>query len=198
MSSITKKSVAPLCKQIASEYEGWQYTGERFSNKMLKHSTLYIVPFWSFTLSAQPSVLLINKLSLQINDKKEMWVSLKDILRPGATLETQVYRKFVHTMREAEVYIRDFFKRGLNVIQQYYHWQDEEELLANMPMDLEGSVGIGYCLSRVILHDFDFVRRYINDEIKTITLKSTSIHEIKRMLPVWEKNYLETGSVFGK
>ena len=61
MSSITKKSVAPLCKQIASEYEGWQYTGERFSNKILKHSTLYIVPFWSFTLSAQPSVLLIKK-----------------------------------------------------------------------------------------------------------------------------------------
>lgn len=194
MSSITKKSVAPLCKQIASEYEGWQYTGERFSNKMLKHSTLYIVPFWSFTLSAQPSVLLINKkinkLSLQINDKKEMWVSLKDILRPGATLETQVYRKFVHTMREAEVYIRDFFKRGLNVIQQYYHWQDEEELLANMPMDLEGFIGIGYCLSRVILHDFDFVRSYVNDEIETITPKSTSIHEIKKMLPVWEKNYL--------
>ena len=135
---------------------------------------------------------------MQINDKKEMWVSLKDILRPGATLETQVYQEFVHTMREAEVYIRDFFKRGLNIIQQYYHWQDEEELLANMPMDLEGFVGIGYCLSRVILHDFDFVRRYINDEIKTIAPKSTSIHEIKKMLPVWEKNYLETGSVFGK
>ena len=202
MSSITKKSVAPLCKQIASEYEGWQYAGERFSNKTLKHSILYIDPLWSFTLSAQPVVMLVNKkankLSLQIDDEKEMWISKKTVLRPDATLETQVYRKFVHTMREAEVYIRDFFKRGLNIIQQYYHWQDEEELLTNMPMNLEGFVGIGYCLSRVILHDFDFVRRYINDEIKTITPKSTSIHEIKKMLPVWEKNYLETGSVFGK
>lgn len=100
--------------------------------------------------------------------------------------------------RNFTIRFRDFFKRGLNIIQQYYYWQDEEELLINMPMNLEGFVGIGYCLSRVILYDFDFVYRYVNDEIKTITPKSTSIHEIKKMLPVWEKNYLETGSVFGK
>ena len=100
--------------------------------------------------------------------------------------------------RNFTIRFRDFFKRGLNIIQQYYYWQDEEELLINMPMNLEGFVGIDYCLSLVILHDFDFVYRYVNDEIKTITPKSTSIHEIKKMLPVWEKNYLETGSVFGK
>lgn len=114
-------------------------------------------------------------------------ISEKTILRPGATLETLVYDKVVYTLEEAEEYIRDFFQRGLKVIEQYYPYTDEKELLENLPVNLDGSMGMGYCLARVVLHDFDFVWRYINDEIKTVNPKSRFLPELKKILPIWEK-----------
>ena len=204
MKLLTKKDVAPICKKIASEHEGWEYVNEDFKYKNLKHSTLKIVPLWYFNLGAQPVVWLENKKTTKlykfIRSGLEAYysISIKPILRPDATLETQVYRKLVYTLEEAEVYIRDFFQRGLAVIEQYYPYTDEKELLENLPVHLEDMDGIGYCLARVVLHDFDFVWRYINDEIKTVNPKSRKLEKLKEMLPVWEKNYQETGSVFGK
>ena len=204
MNSLSKKDVAPICKKIASEHEGWQYTGDKFKYKNLKHSMPMIVPLWYFNIGAQPVVWLENKQTIKLykqlgyTSESSYPISEKTILRPGATLETQVYRKLVYTLSEAEEYIRDFFQRGLEVIQKYYSYTDEKELLENLPLDLEANMGIGYCLSRVVLHDFDFVRRYINDEIKTVNPKYKEIEKIRELLPVWEKNYQETGSVFGK
>lgn len=204
MNSLSRKDVAPICKAIASQHEGWQYIGETFKYKNLKHSILMIEPLWYFNIGAQPVVWLENKQTTKLykqlgnSHKVSYRISEKTILRPGATLETQVYSKLVYTLPEAEEYIRDFFQRGLEVIQKYYPYTDEKELLENLPLDLEQNMGIGYCLARVVLHDFDFVRRYINDEIKTVNPKDKEIEKIRELLPVWEKNYHETGSVFGK
>lgn len=206
--SLSRKAVTPLCRQIAAEHDGWRYVSEAFKNTTLKHSTLYIYPFWALQLSAQPKVILtnkkVNKLYKQYTDlsqpwaMKEEWISKTTILAPGATQDNMVYQKLVFTLEEAEVYIRDFFARGLAVIEKHYAYCNERELLENMPVNLEQNMGIGYCLSRVVLHDFDFVRRYVNDEIPTNTPKDKEIEDIKRLLPVWEKNYQETGSVFAK
>lgn len=208
MQSLSIKDVAPLCKQIASEYEGWSYVAEHFKYPIDKHSTLFIEPLWSHHISAQPVVVLTNKKAAKL-EKQALsdapgwqsglcWVSKKTILAPDATLETQVYQELVHNLTEAEVYIRDFFTRGLALIEQHYCYTDEEELLTKMPAYLDGNIGINYCLSRIVLHDFDFAYRYVNDEIKTRRPKHPWVERIKPYIPIWEENYRATGSVFAK
>ena len=202
---LSKKAVTPLCKQIAAEHEGWRYVGEDFKKDIGKHSTISILPLWSLHLSAQPVVWLYNKKVtklfkiIQPDDYGGGYpISRKPILAPDAIYETQVYRKLVRNMEEAEPYIRDFFKRGLDVIEQHYNYTDEHELLENMPAEMEGVFGVGYTMSRVLLHDFDFARRYIRGELTEFPPHEDDVLEIGKMLPIWEKNYHETGSVFGK
>lgn len=127
-----------------------------------------------------------------------IWVSKKHILAPDATLETQIYRKLVRNLADAEVYIRDFFTRGLALIEQHYCYTDEQELLIKIPAYLDDGYGINYCLSRVVLHDFDFAYRYVNDELKTRRPKHPWVERIKPYIPIWEENYKTTGSVFGE
>lgn len=205
MALLTKRSIAPLCKEIAATHPGWEYIAENFVNKTLKHSIFHIQPLWYSNIGAQPYVHLENKKATKLF--REIWgkdyygvkfysVSRKIILRPDAVLETQVYRKVVKTLKEADDYIRDFFQRGINVINTYYPYKEEHELLEKMPIDLEGSLGIGYCLAKAVLHDFDFIRSYINDEIKTIAPKDLEIEDLKKILPIWEQRYQETGSIF--
>lgn len=36
-----------------------------------------------------------------------------------------IYRKLVHTLPDAEAYIRDFFERGLDLVGRYFNNPDE-------------------------------------------------------------------------
>ena len=74
------------------------------------------MPLWVFKLSAQPSVWLENKQTTKlIKQVREKYygggypISTMRILRPGATLKTQVYQEFVYDLIAAERYIRNFF-----------------------------------------------------------------------------------------
>lgn len=199
MKLLTKKDVSPICKNITDEFEEWSYTNSTFKKDIENHSTIYINPLWAMQLSAQPTVVLtnkkVNRLSKILFNETNCWISLKDILAPNATLPTHTYQKLVYTLQEAEDYIRDFFTRGLVIIDNYYNYLDESELLDNMPIDLEGNVGVGYCLSRIIRHDFETARKYANDEIKTIQPKHPWVEQIKSSLPIFEEKYQKTGSV---
>ena len=206
MKLLSRKDVAPICKQIAAEHEGWAYAAESFRYKIGNHSTIYIMPLWAFKLSAQPSVWLENKQTTKlIKQVREKYygggypISTMRILRPGATLKTQVYQEFVYDLIAAERYIRDFFARGLRVIEQYYNYSDERELLENIPFQSDGGNAERYCYARIVLGDFEFVESFINDKIKTDVPKREKFISIaKELLPVWKKNYQETGSIFGK
>ena len=66
MKLLSRKDVAPICKKIASEHEGWVYISEEFRHKISNHSTIYIMPLWAFKLSAQPSVWLENKQTTKL------------------------------------------------------------------------------------------------------------------------------------
>lgn len=71
MSSLSRKDVAPICKAIASEHEGWQYTGDKFKYKIIKHSILMIDPLWHSNIGAQPVVWLENKQATKLMKQVE-------------------------------------------------------------------------------------------------------------------------------
>lgn len=170
---ISKKDVLPICKQIANEHVGWTYAAERFKKKISKNNTIIISPGWSFKLSAQPHVVLINKTANKLSKQvftepyhsNEEWISVTRILAPDATLDTQVYQKFVHTLDEAEEYIRDFFARGLKIIDEQYNYTDEKELLEKAPFKQRRSP-LEYCFRRLVLHDFDFFHKLKANDLK--------------------------------
>lgn len=66
MSSL-KPQLFQLCKNVASEFEGWSFVGDVFKNKTLKHSKLIVRPWFSFKggenpmASIGPAVYIVNK-----------------------------------------------------------------------------------------------------------------------------------------
>ena len=126
------------------------------------------------------------------------------ILRPEAHNHAMIYRKLVHTLPDAEAYIRDFFERGLDSVGRYFNNPDEKEFLAGYPIYGEfpapstddGYEGLGNCIARAILLDFDYVERFIRDDFPT----ARSIHEpdrerVAQWLPIWKERAAETGSI---
>lgn len=55
------------------------------------------------------------------------------ILSPDAHNHCMIYQKLVHSLPDAEVYIRDFFERGLDLVERYFSNPDEKEFLAGYP-----------------------------------------------------------------
>ena len=55
------------------------------------------------------------------------------ILSPDAHNHCMIYQKLVHSLPDTEVYIRDFFERGLDLVERYFSNPDEKEFLAGYP-----------------------------------------------------------------
>ena len=61
---LKKVEVLDLCKKIALDYDGWEFTAGAFKNKQLKHTIKIINPLWSFSPGsalAQPIAGISNK-----------------------------------------------------------------------------------------------------------------------------------------
>ena len=114
---MNKSDVKEFCIQLANEYAGWEYKAERFKNKTLKHSEIWIEPLWVLHLSAEPSVIVYNKSVDKVVKEcfqgnlfyLKYWMARMLILRPEAHNHAMIYRKLVHTLPDAEAYIRDVF-----------------------------------------------------------------------------------------
>ena len=169
-----KEEIIDQCKQIAVEYPGWEFSTQAFKNKDLKHSTKLVEPLWSFspgTALAQPVAGFLHKEFAKIYKKlfgfPASWtsrISLEDVYKEYKHTDLRFY-DFVAD--RADEKIREFFERGITVIDSNYDFSSEKNLLEKMPVEIEHQSGISYCLVRAYLGDFDYVRRYRNDEIKT-------------------------------
>ena len=126
------------------------------------------------------------------------------ILSPDAHNHCMIYQKLVHTLPDAEAYIRDFFERGLNLVERYFSNPDEKEFLACYPIygefpnpsTAEGYEGLGNCIARAILLDFDYVERFIKDDFPTVRPISEIYRErVAQWLPIWKERAAETRSI---
>ena len=206
---MNKSEVKNFCIQLANEHLGWEYKANSFKNKTLKHSEVLIDTVWVFHLSAMPSVIVYNKSVNKIfkesfQDFQTKWTARMLILSPDAHNHCMIYQKLVHTLPDAEVYIRDFFERGLDLVERYFSNPDEKEFLAGYPIygefpnpsTAEGYEGLGNCIARAILLDFDYVERFIKDDFPTVRPIYEPYRErVAQWLPVWKERAAETGSI---
>ena len=206
---MNKSEVKNFCIQLANEHLGWEYKANSFKNKTLKHSEVWIDTGWVLHLSAMPSVIVYNKSVNKIfkegfQDFQTKWTARMLILSPDAHNHCMIYQKLVHTLPDAEAYIRDFFERGLDLVERYFSNPDEKEFLAGYPIYGEFPApstddayeGLGNCIARAILLDFDYVERFIKDDFPTIRPISEKRRErVAQWLPVWKERAAETGSI---
>ena len=207
---LNKSDVKEFCVRLAGEYPGWEYKASVFKNKTLKHSEIWIDPGWVLHLSAEPYIRVFNKsVSTILREGFQglyapNWTTTMPILSPDAHNNVMIYQKLVNALPEAKIYIRDFFERGLDLIEQYFSNPDEKEFLNGYPIQgkfpipatNEGYEGLGNCLARAVLLDFDYVERFICDDFPT----ARPIHErdrerVAQWLPIWKERAAETGSI---
>ena len=206
---MNKSEVKNFCIQLANEHLGWEYKANSFKNKTLKHSEVWIDTGWVLHLSAMPSVIVYNKSVNKIfkesfQDFQTKWTARMLILSPDAHNHCMIYQKLVHTLPDAEAYIRDFFERGLDLVERYFSNPDEKEFLAGYPIYGEFPApstddayeGLGNCIARAILLDFDYVERFIKDDFPTVRPIYEPYRErVVQWLPIWKERAAETGSI---
>ena len=206
---MNKSEVKNFCIQLANEHLGWEYKANSFKNKTLKHSEIWIDTGWVLHLSAMPSVIVYNKSVNKIfkesfQDFQTKWTARMLILSPDAHNHCMIYQKLVHTLPDAEAYIRDFFERGLDLVERYFSNPDEKEFLAGYPIYGEFPApstddayeGLGNCIARAILLDFDYVERFIKDDFPTVRPIYEPYRErVAQWLPIWKERAVETGSI---
>ncbi|WP_215398954.1 hypothetical protein [Rheinheimera oceanensis] len=171
---LNKDEIINLCKLIVQDYPGWEFSAGAFKNKKeLKHSVKIVDPTWSFS----PGSALMQPVAGFLN--KEAGKVIKHIYGEPFELTSWVRleslnRDYVGGIRfydiesdKAEDVIRQMFDEGLSVLDKYYDFSSEENLLRSAPKNIEGQFGVQYCIMMAILGDYDFVRKYRSNEIKT-------------------------------
>ena len=207
---MNRKDVELLCKQLAAEHPGWEYQSHIFKNKSLAHSEIWIDPSWVLHLSAEPSVKVYNKSVTKVlkecfqDLKPAPWVARMLILSPHAHNNVMIYRELVHTLPEAEAYIRDFFGRGLDLVNRYFNSPDETTFLSSYPIVGEfpnpcadgGYEELGNCIARAVLLDFEYVERFVKDDFPTdLPIYEPYRQRVAEWLPIWKQRAAETGSI---
>ena len=212
---LSKHDVTEICKTIAAEHEGWEYKNFRFVNKQLKHSVREIDPSWALRLSAEPSVMVYNKSVNEVARECfreeafyfKYWTARMLILSPTAKNAVTVYQKLVYSLPEAEVYIRDFFQRGLELINRYFYSEDEQAFLGGYPIvgtfpergTDSGYEWLGNCIAQAVLLNFDYVERFIADDFPTERPIDPAYRaRTQEWLPVWRERAERTGSILKK
>ena len=212
---MNKIDVQEICQSIAAEYPCWQYLSHKFKYKGLSHSEIWIDPSWVLHLSAEPSVIIFNKSVRKIIKEAftqgfrnpSYWTCRMLILAPNAHNNVMIYRKLVHTLPDAEAYIADFFGRGVDLVNRYFSSKDETTFLSSYPIvgefpnpcTTQGYEGLGNCIARAVLLDFDYVERFIHNDFPTDRPIYEPYRErVKEWLPVWKQRAGQTGSILLK
>lgn len=203
MSLTRSAQIEVLCKKIAEDYEGWEYTAKAFKNKQLKYVTKIIDFGWmisSVSTSSQPIVAAhISKVQRiwKIIGRTNRWTQFLRIPHPDHPLR-QYDGRFEDVIADnAEAYIREVLDIGMRMLEENWDFSSEENLLRNLPELLEDDMGTRYCIARILLGDFDYIERYYNDEIETIRPKRKSdLEKIMAHLPEFRTAYEKKGILF--
>ena len=108
------------------------------------------------------------------------------------------------SLPDAEAYIRDFFERGLDLVERYFSNPDEKEFLTNYPIygefpeprSMYSYEGLGDCIARAVVLDFEYVEHFINGDFPTVRpINEERRDRVAQWLPIWKERAAETGSI---
>ncbi|BFM48198.1 hypothetical protein [Marinomonas sp. THO17] len=198
------KQIELLCKEIANDYEGWEYSAKTFKDKRLKHTDKVIIFRWtgsSISVSSQPIVGILNKkIELVwkiLNKGKTDRTQFLRIMRPGSDVHPHRNRITDLEKDNAEEYIREVLDIGIRMLDENWDFSSEEALLRNLPGLLEDDLGTRYCIAQMLLGDFDYIERFYNDEIETIRPKrKKDLETIIEHIPEFKDKYEKQGILF--
>lgn len=135
------------------------------------------------------------------------WIleSKKDRMEFGGEMAKRVEDKYID-ITEAEPVLVAMVKNGIAIMEKYYDLSSEENLLRNLPPkytpskgeyeEMEMQKGVMFCITRIMLGDFDFIGHYRSDAFKTEKPKRIKdLDAIIAALPELKRRYEETGSV---
>ncbi|UOO82751.1 hypothetical protein LVJ83_04615 [Uruburuella testudinis] len=126
------------------------------------------------------------------------------ILSPEAHNNVMIYQQLVHTLPDAKAYVADFFARGVDLVNRYFSSSDETTFLSSYPIvgefpnhrTTEGYEGLGNCIARAVLLDFDYVERFIRDDFPTDRPIYEPYRErVKEWRPIWKERAEKNSSI---
>ena len=212
MALTRKAQIELLCKKVALDYDGWEYTAKAFKNKELKHTTKIINFLWSgssISVSSEPIVAInnkkIDKIWKMLGRGGHYWSQSLNIREPQyPDSHTRCFRARIKDIIEddAEGYIRQVLDIGIQMLDEYWDFSSEENLLLNLPVDrrpelLECHKGICYCIARLLIGDFEYIERYYNDDISTKRPKhKDDLEKIMAHIPEYKDLYEKKGILY--
>jgi len=157
-----KDDIYQICKEVASEIEGWSFAAGSFKNKTLKHTDLIVDPglyFRSGGCSTQPCVAVNNKRAKKLCELVVSWDNWSLMVKFQSELEdyylnnpqcvTNIYpEKFPAVdmygkpgpwpsgwivQAQAKDYLKKVLIDGISVIKKYFVLTSEENFLNNLP-----------------------------------------------------------------
>lgn len=202
------KEIEALCKKIAEEYEGWEYSAKAFKNKELGHTVKTVSFLWtgsSASILAQPIVTLVNKRVEKVwklTNKGAAWSQFLRVMRPGSEIHPHRIRIKDPEKDNAEGYIREVLDIGIQMLEDNWDFSSEENLLRNLPVDrfpelLKNDMGTRYCIARLLLGDFEYIEKFYNDEIITSGPKrKEDLEKIMAKVPEFKEMYDKKGILY--
>ncbi|MDF1762320.1 MAG: hypothetical protein P1U57_02825 [Oleibacter sp.] len=215
MSVTLGKQIELLCKKIAKDYEGWEYSAKSFKNKSHKHTDMIVNMLWTgspISISFQPVVIISNKKIEKIWKKYIVrsvgWTQFLRIMNPEDT--KLQYRARIKDIKgdNAEEYIREVLNIGIHMLEENWDFSSEENLLCNLPVNdstlpkgeaklLCGDLGTRYCIAKILLGDFEYIERFYYDEIETpLPKRKDDLEKIMQHIHELRSAYEKKGKLF--
>ncbi len=171
---LKKTEIISLCKEVAKDYEGWDFVAGIFKNKKINHTVKMVHPLWSFSPGsalAQPIAAVCNKkvdkIYKEIIGFSGTWTHNTRFER-GVDDYIRRFRIYDIIEDDAEGRIRQLMDRGIEVIESTYDFSSEEALLKSIPVNIEKDPGLINCIIQGEFGNFDFIEQYCTEKIETI------------------------------
>jgi hypothetical protein len=179
--TVKKSDAISLCKSIAECYGDWEFTAGKFKNEQLIHTVkiLDLSPiFTAGSMTIGTNTMILNKKIIALEKKimthKKKVSEFTSFIRHAdfeKDYDFSLERFYTLNDGKAEKVIRHALDVSIKIFNKYYSYSDENELLSNLPEMFDGPLAVKYCIVRAYLGDFDYVRDYKLEKIKSIRPK---------------------------
>ena len=169
---LKKIEVLELCKKVALDYEGWEFTVGAFKDKRQKHTVKMVRPLWTFSPGsalAQPIAGVANKQVDKIYKQLVTSSNWTHRLSHKNFHKDYIggYRIYDLIEDDAENRIHRMFNEGIKLIDNTYDFSSEQALLKSIPFEIEQVGGVKNCIIQGCLGNYDFIKQYYNEDIET-------------------------------
>ena len=214
-----KQQVNALAKEVASEYEDWEYVAGAFKNKTLKHTELIIRPSFSYSygtnVNSTPHYEIKNKKvgkflkRYGFESYNESFTWSYRFIQAGKPDNFHVNQRFYNydiimskrgkRVSELKDFLRGIMDEGIMLLPEKFDFSSEEALLRSIPEVLKTyspQRAVVLCAAKILIGDFDFIERFYNGEI--VEERRFDKEKIKKILddiPNLKKMWEEHGRI---